>query len=246
MSLNMSKQTSELFRNDSYLKTCEATVTHIDDRGVQFDQSIFYPHGGGQLGDHGKLLLTDGTTIDITDTQKERETGEQLHIFDNTQASALSVGDTLIMHVDWERRFKLMRFHTCLHLVCAIIDAPVNGGSIQLDRARLDFDLKEPLDKMALTDKLNAFIEQDAPISTRWISDAEFDAHPELVRTMSVKPPRNAEGTIRLVEIENIDLQACGGTHVAKTKEIGEMLVRKIENKGKQNRRITVVSADAQ
>jgi len=155
----------------------------------------------------------------------------------------LSVGDSATMEIDWERRYKLMRFHTCLHLVCAIIDAPVNGGSIQLDRARLDFDLKEPLDKTALTDKLNKLIEQNAPISTRWITDAELDAHPELVRTMSVKPPRNAEGTIRLVEIEGIDLQACGGTHVSTTKEIGAMLVRKIENKGKQNRRITVVSA---
>jgi len=138
-----------------------------------------------------------------------------------------------------------MRFHTCLHLLCALIDAPVNGGSIQLDRARLDFDLREPIDKAELTEKLNRHIETDAAISTRWISDAELDAHPELVRTMSVKPPRNAEGTIRLVEIKDIDLQACGGTHVASTKEIGEMLVRKIENKGKQNRRITVVAAES-
>jgi len=242
----MSKLTNQLFREDSYLKTCTATVTQIDERGVQFDQSVCYPHGGGQLGDHATLSLADGTTLQVTDTQKDRETGEQYHLIDAASLSGLSVGDTLTMHVDWERRFRLMRFHTCLHLVCAIIDAPVNGGSIQLDRARLDFDLKEPLDKVALTNKLNALIEQNAPISTRWISDAELDAHPELVRTMSVKPPRNAEGTIRLVEIEGIDLQACGGTHVAKTAEIGEMLVRKIENKGKQNRRITVVAADAQ
>ncbi len=242
----MNKPTKQLFRDDSYLNTCTAVVTHIDERGIQFDQTVCYPLSGGQLGDHATLLQDDGTTIQITDTQKDRESGEQFHLIDPPSASGLSVGDTLTMNIDWERRFKLMRFHTCLHLVCAIVDAPVNGGSIQLDRARLDFDLQEPLDKAALTTKLNHFIEQDAPISTRWISDAELDAHPELVRTMSVKPPRNAEGTIRLVEIEGIDLQACGGTHVAKTKEIGEMLVRKIENKGKQNRRITVVSADAQ
>jgi len=211
---------------------------------VQFDQSVCYPHGGGQLGDHATLTLNDGTTLQVSDTQKDAESGEQYHLIDAAATNALAVGDEISMEIDWERRFKLMRFHTCLHLVCAIVDAPVNGGSIQLDRARLDFDLKEPLDKAVLTDKLNQYIEQDAPISTRWISDAELDAHPELVRTMSVKPPRNAQGTIRLVEIDGIDLQACGGTHVAKTKEIGQMLVRKIENKGKQNRRITVVSAN--
>jgi len=241
----MSTTTKPLFRDDSYLKSCQAKVTHIDERGIQFDQSICYPHGGGQLGDQATLTTGDGTTILITDTQKDRESGDQFHLIDTSLAATLAIGDTLSMELDWERRFKLMRFHTCLHLVCAMIDAPVNGGSIQLDRARLDFDLKEPLDKVALTDKLNQLIEQDAPISTRWITDAELDAHPELVRTMSVKPPRNAQGTIRLVEIEGIDLQACGGTHVSTTREIGEMLVRKIENKGKQNRRITVVAADA-
>lgn len=240
----MTNRTIELFRDDSYLKSCEATITHIDERGVQLNQTVCYPHGGGQLGDHGQLVLGDGSVLDIADTQKDRTTSEHFHVIDAEQSQQLSLGDTLTVNVDWERRFELMRFHTCLHLLCAIVDAPVNGGSIQLDRARLDFDLKEPLDKAELTDKLNKFIEQDAPISTRWISDAEFDAHPELVRTMSVKPPRNTEGTIRLVEIEHIDLQACGGTHVASTKEIGEMLVRKIENKGKQNRRITVVAAN--
>lgn len=240
----MTKTTNELFRNDSYLKSCTATVTHIDERGVQLDQSICYPHGGGQLGDNGKLVLTNGSVLNIIDTQKDRNSSEQFHVLEADQAQQLSVGDSLSVELDWERRFKLMRFHTCLHLVCAMIDAPVNGGSIQLDRARLDFDLKEPLDKEQLTEKLNQLINKNAPISMRWIKDAELDAHPELVRTMSVKPPRNAEGTIRLVEIEGIDLQACGGTHVNSTSEIGAMLVRKIENKGKQNRRITVVAAD--
>lgn len=236
----MSLITKELFRDDSYLKTCEATVTHIDERGVQFDQSICYPHGGGQLGDHAQAILANGEKQAITDTQKDRESGEQIHII---ESPALAIGDKVTLELDWDRRYALMRFHTCLHLLCAIIDAPVNGGSIQLDRARLDFDLKEPLDKEALTAKLNDYIQRDAAISTRWIEDAEFDAQPELVRTMSVKPPRNAQGTVRLVEIDGIDLQACGGTHVASTSEIGAMLVRKIENKGKQNRRITVVAA---
>jgi len=241
----MTRTTKELFRNDSYLKNCSATVAHIDERGVQFDQSVCYPHGGGQLGDHAVLQLNDGSQIPAIDTIKDRDTGEQIHVLDPDALKHFSVGDTVQINLDWERRFSLMRFHTCLHLLCALIDAPVNGGSIQLDRARLDFDLREPIDKAELTEKLNRHIETDAAISTRWISDAELDAHPELVRTMSVKPPRNAEGTIRLVEIKDIDLQACGGTHVASTKEIGEMLVRKIENKGKQNRRITVVAAES-
>jgi len=234
----------ELFRNDSYLKTCEATVTNIDERGVQFDQTVFYAHGGGQLGDHGTVKLESGESLTISDTQKDKASGEHLHIIESAE-SKLAIGNTVTLELDWERRFALMRFHTCLHLLCAIVGAPVNGGSIQLDRARLDFDLKEPLDKVALTEKLNAHIASDAAISTRWITDAELDANPDLVRTMSVAPPRNAEGTIRLVEIDGIDLQACGGTHVASTKEIGQMLVRKIENKGKQNRRITVVAAES-
>jgi len=184
--------------------------------------------------------LANGDKQAIIDTQKDRESGEQIHIL---ESPALAVGDKVTLELDWDRRYALMRFHTCLHLLCAIIDAPVNGGSIQLDRARLDFDLKEPLNKEAVTTKLNEYILRDAAISTRWIEDAEFDAQPELVRTMSVKPPRNTQGTVRLVDIDGIDLQACGGTHVASTKEIGAMLVRKIENKGKQNRRITVVAA---
>jgi len=241
METTTNNTTTELFRKDSYLTSCQSIVTKVTEQGIQFDQSVCYPHGGGQLGDHGSLILGNGSRLAITDTTKDRETGEQWHIVDSI--ADVSVGDAMKMEIDWERRFKLMRFHTCLHLVCAIIDAPVNGGSIQLDRARLDFDLQQPQDKETLTEKLNNLIEEDAPISTRWITDDELDAHPELVRTMSVKPPRNAEGTIRLVEIEGIDLQACGGTHVASTKEIGPMLVRKIENKGKQNRRITVVAA---
>jgi len=235
--------TKELFRSDSYLKTCEAKIIAIDERGVQFNQSVLYPHGGGQLGDQGLIVLSSGDAIDITDTQKDKNTGEQLHLIDETQSATLTVGDIVNVELNWERRCQLMRFHTCLHLLCAIIDAPVNGGSIQLDRARLDFDLKEPLDKVAITEQLNAHIKSNAAVSFRWISDAELDAQPDLVRTMSVAPPRNADGTIRLVEIDGIDLQACGGTHVAATGEIGPVMVRKIENKGKQNRRITVVAA---
>jgi misacylated tRNA(Ala) deacylase len=239
----MDKRTTELFRDDSYLKQCTATVTSIDDRGIQFDQTVFYPHSGGQLGDTGNIQLSNDVSISITDTLKDKTTSELIHQVQDS--SALAIGDEVTLQIDWTRRYNLMRFHSCLHLLCALVDAPVNGGSIQQDRARLDFDLREPLDKEELTQKLNEYIERDATISSSWISDNEFDAKPELVRTMSVTPPRSPQGTIRLVEIAGIDLQACGGTHVASTKEIGAMMVRKIENKGKQNRRITVVAAEA-
>jgi misacylated tRNA(Ala) deacylase len=234
--------TKELYRDDAYLKSCTATITARDDRGLQFDQSIFYPLGGGQLGDSGVILSAAGNEYAVTDTRKDRETHEQFVIVENLdQCNDLNPGDKVELKINWENRYKLMRLHSCLHMMCAIINAPVNGGSIQLDRARLDFDLKEPLDKEAITAKLMDIVSRDVKMSTRWITNAELAANPNLVRTMSVAPPTNSEGTIRLVEFEGIDLQACGGTHVASTGEIGNVMVRKIENKGKQNRRITVV-----
>lgn len=231
--------TRELFREDSYLAKCEATISTITNEGVETDQSVFYPLGGGQLGDTGYLTTSDGKQIAISNSFKEKETGRQIHCVDAT--NSLHVGDTITLELDWSRRYRMMRFHSCLHMLCALIDAPVTGGSIQVDRARLDFDLKEPIDKDSLNVSLQELILRDAQMTTRWISDAELDAQPELVRTMSVKPPRNAQGTIRLVEFEGIDLQPCGGTHVASTKEIGTVKVQKIEKKGKQNRRIIIV-----
>jgi len=142
----MTQQTTELFRDESYLKSCAAHVTAIDDRGVQFDQTIFYPLSGGQLGDTGELQLSNGLCIPVTDTLKDKTSGELLHQVDDS--SELSIGDEVTLQIDWSRRHSLMRFHSCLHLLCALIDAPVNGGSIQLDRARLDFDLQEPVDSM--------------------------------------------------------------------------------------------------
>ena len=253
--------TRDLFREDSYLKNCDATITDITEHGVETDQSVFYPLGGGQLGDTGVMVLKDGTRLTICDTRKDRETGRQFHVLENTNTNsdtdadtntdsanstpspydALSVGDTVNLELDWERRYNMMRFHSCLHMLCSLIDAPVTSGSIQVDRARLDFDLKDPIDKDPITEALNELMERDIPMSSRYITDAELDAQPELVRTMSVQPPRNAEGTIRLVEFAGVDLQPCGGTHVASTKEIGRVLVKKVEKKGKQNRRITLV-----
>lgn len=231
--------TRELFREDSYLKTCQAEITSITDAGIQTDQSVFYPLGGGQLGDTGWLIGADGSRLDISNTQKDRDTGIQYHIIEPDHS--LSIGDVVTLELDWPRRYRLMRFHSCLHMLCSLIDAPVTGGSIQLDRARLDFDLQEPLDKEPITQALNELVQRDVPMTTRWITDAELDAQPELVRTMSVQPPRNAEGTIRLVEFAGVDLQPCGGTHVASTAEIGAVQIKKIEKKGKQNRRIIVV-----
>lgn len=230
--------TIPLYRDDSYLKTCEASIVDINEHGIACDQTVFYAHGGGQLGDTGKLIANDGEFV-VSDTRKDKETGVHWHQLASTEG--LNVGDKVELQLDWDRRYSLMRFHSCLHMMCVVIDAPVNGGSIQVERARLDFDLKEPLDKNDVTEKLMQLVKQDAPMSTRWITNAELEAQPELVRTMSVKPPTNAEGTIRLVEFKDVDLQACGGTHVASTGEIGDVIVHKIENKGKQNRRITVV-----
>ena len=231
--------THELFREDSYLKSCEATVTAITDKGVQTDQSVFYPLGGGQLGDSGWLVKSDGSRLPITDTLKDKETAQHYHVLE--QPNQLNVGDVISLELDWDRRYRFMRFHSCLHMLCSLIDAPVTSGSIQADRARLDFDLKDPVDKQPITEALNELVRRDVPMSMRWITDAELDAQPELVRTMSVQPPRNAAGTIRLVDFEGVDLQPCGGTHVASTAEIGAVRIQKIEKKGKQNRRIIVV-----
>ncbi|MFT6302900.1 MAG: misacylated tRNA(Ala) deacylase [Granulosicoccus sp.] len=243
--------TRDLYREDSYLKNCGATITAITEEGVETDQSIFYPLGGGQLGDTGVMVLKDGTRLTISNTRKDRETGRQFHVVESSDAQSsdatqsldniLLVGDTISLELDWERRYNMMRFHSCLHMLCSLIDAPVTSGSIQVDRARLDFDLKDPIDKDPITEALNELIQRDIPMSSRYITDAELDAQPELVRTMSVQPPRNAEGTIRLVEFAGVDLQPCGGTHVASTAEIGRVLIKKVEKKGKQNRRITLV-----
>jgi len=231
--------TEELFRQDSYLKTCTATITAIDERGVQVDKSVFYPLGGGQPADTGSLQKNGGPEHAITDTRKDRETGEQVHVVENP--SELAVGDEVTLTLDWQKRYRYMRFHSCLHMLCSLIDAPVTSGSIQVDRARLDFDLQDPIDKEPITAALNELVARDVAMSMRWITDSELDAQPELVRTMSVQPPRNAEGTIRLVEFAGVDLQPCGGTHVASTSEIGQVRVKKIEKKGRQNRRIIIV-----
>jgi len=232
--------TEELFREDSYLKSCTATVTAIDDRGVQLDQTVFYPVGGGQPGDTGALILADGSKLRVTNTFKDRDTGEHIHALEEG-ATVPSVGDVVTAEIDWDRRYRLMRMHSALHLLCATIDGGVTGGQIGEEKSRLDFDLPDTnINKEAIGQQLNDLVSQAQPMSHRWITDEEMAANEDLVRTISVKPPSRA-GKVRLMEIAGgVDLQPCGGTHVANTSEIGELRVGKIENKGKHNRRVNV------
>lgn len=233
--------TEELFREDAYLKTCEATVTTVGEQGIVLDRTIFYATGGGQPGDTGTLTMADGRVLRITDTIKDRDSGAHLHIA--AEGSPMpGVGDTITCSIDWDRRYRLMRMHSALHLLCAVVDGGVTGGQIGEDKSRLDFDLPDTnIDKDAITAKLNQLVTAAHPMSHRWITDEEMMANEDLVRTMSVKPPMGA-GRVRLMEIAGgVDLQPCGGTHVANTSEIGTLSVGKIENKGKHNRRINVL-----
>lgn len=228
--------TEAVFRENAYARDCEASVIAVDEQGVQLDRTVFYPEGGGQPGDTGVFRLADGRELTITNTRKGAESGSILHVAAEN-VTWLKPGMTLTAEIDWARRHRLMRMHTCLHLLSAIIIAPVTGGQIGDGYGRLDFDLPETPDRDEVNEKLARLISSDAPVSFRWITDEELDAHPELVKTLSVQPPRGV-GRIRLVNVEGIDLQPCGGTHVAHIGEIGEVTVTKIEKKGKQNRRV--------
>ena len=232
-----------LFRDDAYLRSCEATVVGIDARGIRLDRTVFYPMGGGQPGDTGRLKRADGRAIAIADARKGDSIDDVLHV--PAPGGALpAVGETVTAEIDWERRYRLMRMHTCLHLLCALVPGAVTGGQISDGKARLDFDVPgESLDKAAITEKLNALIAADHPVTPRWISDAELAASPDLVRTMSVKPPTGF-GKVRLLDIAGVDLQPCGGTHIRHTGEIGRVEVTKIENKGRQNRRVNLAFAN--
>lgn len=230
--------TEKLYQEDPYMKECTALVTGIADHGVILDRSVFYCQGGGQPGDTGVLALTDGRLLKVVNTIAEQETGEQLHVLDGDETLP-ALGEEVTARIDWDRRYGFMRMHSCMHMLCAVIDAPVTGGSVSEGRARLDFDLPDPIDKAEVTQALNKMIQQDKPRRFRWITDEELQSQQELVRTMSVSPPVG-QGRVRLVEFEGIDLQPCGGTHVARSGEIGPVRVSKIEKKGKQNRRVIV------
>ena len=235
--------TELLFRDDGYLRACNARVIEVDGRGIWLDCTVFYPMGGGQPGDTGVLRLSSGQSIAIVDTVKGPLPDEVIHV--PAPGSALTEpGIELVAEIDWDRRYRLMRMHTCLHLLCSIVPGAVTGGQVSDGRGRLDFDVPgSTLDKEAIESGLNTLIAEGHPVGPRWITDEELAAKPELVRTMSVKPP-SGMGRVRLMEIAGVDLQPCGGTHVRNTAEIGRVVVTKIENKGKQNRRVMLAFAE--
>ncbi|MDP6951444.1 MAG: alanyl-tRNA editing protein [Alphaproteobacteria bacterium] len=233
--------TELLFRDDAYAQSSQARVIGTDERGIRLDRTVFYARGGGQPGDTGWLDGADGSRIEIVDTVKDGD--DILHV-PAEAAVRPAIGDSVTASIDWPRRHRLMRAHSALHLLSSLVDGAVTGGSVGLQKSRFDFDLPDTaLDKEALGEALNRLIAEDHPVNARWISDAELDANPDLVKTMSVAPPRGA-GQVRLIEVAGIDLQACGGTHVARTGEIGQVRIGKIENKGRHNRRINVLLVD--
>ncbi|MBL8383506.1 MAG: alanyl-tRNA editing protein [Burkholderiales bacterium] len=232
--------TRELFRDDAYLRAAPATVLSADAGGVVLDATVFYATGGGQPGDTGTVAW-DGGSARVTDTRRDGA-GRIVHLI--APGDALPAAGTPVrLAIDWERRHRLMRMHTCLHVLTAVVPGPVNGGAVREDSGRLDFDLQgERLDRAEIDARLNALIRAGAAVRTEWVTDDELRERPELVRTMSVKPP-SGFGRVRLLRIDGIDLQACGGTHVADIAEIGPVTVTRIESKGRQNRRVSVAFA---
>ncbi len=250
--------TEDLFRTDAYLRQCTATVTAITPAGIVLDRTVFYPLGGGQGGDTGTLVLADGRELAIVDTRKGKapdgsfngdichlpktDVLEQLLNSEQARATAIAVGDTLTARIDWNRRHRLMRFHTTTHLLCYLVPQLVNGCSITPEYARLDFNMTEALDKEALNAGIAALVAAAHPVSVGTITDEELDANPALVKSMSVQPPRGSGRirTIRIGSTDLIDFQPCGGTHVANTAEIGAVVVTKIEKKSASTRRVVL------
>ena len=231
--------TQLLFRDDAYTKAASARVVAVNERGIELDRTIFYPQGGGQVGDTGVLLRANGEKIAVADTRKGEAPESVLHVL-APAAPLPEVGEELALEIDWERRYALMRLHTALHVMSCVVVAPVTGGNIAPDRARLDFDIDMSLlDASRIEQEVNALVGRGVGTETVWITDAELDARPELVKTMSVQPPRGA-GRVRLLKIPGIDLQPCGGTHVANIGEIGAIRVLKIRSEGKKNKRVEI------
>jgi misacylated tRNA(Ala) deacylase len=232
--------TEELFREDATLHECSAIVIGHDERGLLLDRTVFYPLGGGQAGDAGVLISADGREYVVADTRKGEAPQTIAHVLaDPTARESLPAGTRVTARIDGARRRAHMRFHSATHLLCALIPQPVDGCSITAAYARLDFHMSEPLDRDAINAGLAQLIARDAAVSHRWISEEELDANPGLVRSMSVQPPRGL-GRVRVLEIEGIDLQPCGGTHVARTGEIGKVVVTKIEKKSAMTRRVVL------
>ena len=251
--------TQDLFREDAYLRQCNAVVGSVDEHGIVLDRTVFYPLGGGQAGDAGVLVLADGRELAIADTRKAKDSEGQptsgiCHVPAPGQEALLAglqAGDAVTARVDWVRRHKLMRFHTTTHLLCNLVPQLVNGCSITPDYARLDFNMTDPLDKEALTAGIARLVAEGHPVTVGSITDEELDANPALVKSMSVQPPRGT-GRIRTILIgtatadagrlggEVIDFQPCGGTHVANTAEIGTVVVTRIEKKSATTRRVVL------
>jgi len=239
-------RTEELYRDDAYARSCEAKV--IDNNydcggmtyGIILDRTVFYPDGGGQPGDIGILKRANGEQSEIGATYYTDDRSAILHI-PTVGAQVPENGEIVQCILDWDERYAHMRVHTALHLLCAALPYPVTGGSIDKGKGRLDFDIPDAgLDKEALSEELNKLVAMNLPVSINWISDEELAAQPDLVRTMAVKPPMGT-GKVRMIAVGNVDLQPCGGTHVANTGEIGEIRVTKIEKKGARNRRVRIV-----
>ncbi|MCP5247360.1 MAG: alanyl-tRNA editing protein [Candidatus Accumulibacter sp.] len=240
--------TEELFREDATLATCAARITGVDERGVRLNRTVFYPLGGGQAADRGVLVLADGSELEIVDTRKGMLPGEIVHVPAPGQQpllARLAVGQAVDARIDLPLRRRHMRFHTATHLLCALVPYPVDGCSITGDYARLDFHMVEPLDKQLLSTGLARLVAEACPVHHSWISEAELDANPGLVRSMSVQPPRG-HGRVRVLEIEGVDLQPCGGTHVANTAEIGAVIVTRVEKKAAMTRRVVLGFARAE
>lgn len=228
--------TAELFRDDSYLQSCSATVTGVDQGAIYVDQTVFYPLGGGQPGDTGSISW-DGGSAKIADA-RYGDGGDIAHMVEDA-AALPPAGTSVELTLDWERRYRHMRMHTAMHLLGSILRYDVTGGNISSEKSRLDFNMEDTVDKEAVALALTALVRANHAVSCRWISEAELDANPQLVRTMSVQPPRG-RGAIRLLEIQDVDLQPCGGTHVNATSEVGRVRIGKVEKKGRQNRRVNI------
>lgn len=235
--------TELIFRDDAYQQSCQARVLAAADHRVELDRTVFYPAGGGQPGDTGVLRLADGRELRVIDTRKGEGADSVVHLLDPAGPMP-AIGEDLEAVLDWERRYAHMRIHTCLHVLSCVVVAPVTGGNIAADKGRLDFDIDMSLlDAKRIETGVNELIARAVDTETVWITDEQLDAQPELVKTMSVQPPRGA-GRVRLLQISGIDLQPCGGTHVRNIGEIGRIKVLRIRSEGRRNKRVEIGFAD--